>query len=58
MVDSKQMYSENQLLLVLTLTPFYHLHIKLVRFTPWTEAAVRRYSSTLLKTDSNAGVFL
>ena len=45
MVDSKQMYSGNQLLLVFTLTSFYHLHIKLVRYTPWTKAAIRRYSS-------------
>ena len=45
MVDSKQMYSGNQLLLVFTLTSFYHLHIKLVRYTSWTKAAIRRYSS-------------
>ena len=45
MVDSKQMYSGNQLLLVFTLTSFYHLHVKLVRYTPWTKAAIRRYSS-------------
>ena len=45
MVDSKQIYSVNQLLVVFTLTSFYHLHINLVRFTPWAEAALCRYSS-------------